>query len=809
MQDENTAGKRKALAVAVITSDPAFLGETLAALEDVAATTSLDADLAPPAPGAPPNALHEEARSLARRYLERSGWTPAITIVQAPSLEAAAARLSALAGRTDPGPLGMLYIDGASTGLEGDPKLEEHVEAFHERLAAAGVAAIRSPYAVIVHRRTPRWSGGANLLADRYLERLLAPDRGTLRTEQLAALMDFVERTFDRPRNHKAALRDHATTLGDEVVRFLSDRRGSDWLLFYYTGSSVSPLIDHLERTAGEHGVLAIRAANEHGLACGALANHLLHGRPSLFVVGTAMMDEMRGTLANLRSAGAQGFILCPEADEGSWFTFQGTITADEDMRAVLAARRIPHVYLESPDTLPERLEEAFRLYEEARGPVVLLMTQGVLDAKGPLPRPLVYPPRSSAKPATVELSAPQKDGVAAALAILNRERVRVLWQASRMDAEEEALVHEIAERAGVALVDTLGHPGPSHRGGKRVPGYLGTLGLYGFNQPWFAFLHEGGKLLPRAEQCLFFLKSKVGQRTTNFTPGRRGGIRMVQLTRRPDHVAPDVDLALVMDAKDFLLAVRDGLDVDPEVRRHRVAAIQAALAARPPALDLASRVPTQPMSPNYFFRELGALFERMIAEDGYTYTGVFDVGRCSVSATRSVPRTGRGWSGWYGRALMGDAPAALPALAVTEPGDVVAFVGDGGRSIVADPLPALLENAEAHPSRFDKSVTIFYFSNGTFSGIRTYRERLSSKWGGRQMRTFDILQPDADQQLGPLRFVRRTLGGGAGFDGELVRDALLARRRVNVITVLLGHNNDDDGFTLVSAGWQRDAAGG
>ena len=368
-------------------------------------------------------------------------------------------------------------------------------------------------------------------------------------------------------------------------------------------------------------------------------------------------------------------------------------------------------------------------------------------------------------------------------------------------------MVHDIAERAGVALVDTLGHPGPSHRHGRRVPSYLGTLGLYGFNQRAYAFLHEGGKLNPRGEQCLFFLKSKVGQRATNFTPGRRAGLRMVQLTRRADHIAPDVELSLVMSAG----SSSGGCD-RPAARRRsggaeapRRAAIQAATASPAPNEDLASRLPSLPMSPNYFFRELGALFERLIEDDGYAYTGIFDVGRCSVSATRSVPRTQRGFSGWYGRALMGDAPAALPTLAVTEPGNVVAFVGDGARSIIADPVPALLENALAHPARFDKNVTLFYFSNGTFSGIRTYRERLSSKWGGRQMRTFDLVEPDEERAFGPLTVVRRTL---ATFDASALREGLLARRRLNVFTVLLGHNNDDDGFSLVSAGWQRGGAG-
>ncbi|APR84478.1 Methionine ABC transporter ATP-binding protein [Minicystis rosea] len=795
---EGPMAKRKPLSVAVITGDPRFYAAAVAACADAVGEVVIDGALADPSIGPEAHPLHREAVSKARRYLAKQ--PPAVTIVQAGTLEDAAARL--VARGPSVGPLGMVFLDGGAGNLERDPLLEDRLETFYAHLAESDVASVRSPYSVVLHRRTPPWSEGVHALGDRVIERVL--DSGSpwlLRTEMLIALVDFVERTFEKPRNHKAALRDLPTPLGEALTRFLGDRAGSEWLFFYYTGSSVTPLIDHVERAARAQGAFALRAANEHGLASGAMANHLLHGRPFLCVVGTAMMDELRGTLANLRSAGARGFIVCPEADVGSWFSFQGTITADEDMREAIAARRLPCVYLDRVETMRERLEEAFRLYEEARGPVVLLVTQAILDARDPLPQAPLYPARHAPQ---ATLSSAQEEALGRAVDLLNHERTKVLFQLGRLDEEESELVHRIAERAGVALVDTLGHPHPTHRHGRRVKYHLGTLGLYGFNQRSYAFLHDAsGKLHPKTEQCIFFLKSRVGGRATNFTPARRSGLRMIQLTNRADHVAPDVDLAVVMDAKDFLGRVLDRLDVDPEVRRHRDAAIEA---SAEPRADLQSRIPSLPMSPNYFFRALGDLFERMIEDDGHSYTGVYDVGRSSVSATRAVPRTRRGFSGWYGRALMGDAPAALPALAVTEPGHLVAFVGDGAKSIVADPIPPLLDNALAYPARFDKNITLFYFSNGTFSGIRTYRERLASKWGGRQMRTIDLLAPDGERRIGPLTVVHRTL---TSFDAVALREALLARGRLNVFTVLLGHNNDDDGFSFVTAGWQRDAMGG
>ena len=784
----DTQLRRKPLAILVVTADPSFLASALAACADAGTVTS---DCEIEAGAAPASALHAEVVARAKAYLERTGQALALTVVHAKSLVSARERAKKLGA--DAGPLGVLLIDEASTGLE-EADVEARIEELYEALAAANVATIRSPYSVLGHRKTPRWASGIHAVPDRLVERtFVAASPWLVRTEQLTAIMDFVERTLERPRNHKAALRDLKVTLGEELSRFLSARVQSDWLLLYYTGSSVTPLIDYLDRHAGEQGVKVLRAANEHGLACGALANHLLHDRPFMCVIGLAMVDEFRGAIANLRAARARGFVVCPETDLGKHFTFQGTISADEDTRAMLKARGVPCVYLDKVETLPERLEEAFRLYDAGQGPVFLLTAQWLLSASDPLPRPIVAP----AAPA--HSTAVDEPALEKALAIVNRGPARLVWQLSHHDESEMEMILAIAERAGIALVDTLGHPGPTHRGGQPIANHLGLLGLYGYNQRSYAFLHDAaGRMRPKNEHCVFLLKSRASERATLFTPARREAVRMVQVTDRADHVAPDVEFAVVGRLEPFLRRVLARLDVDPQLLAERRAAIAATANV---GHDPQNRIPSVPMTNNYFFSELGALVGKMIA-DGYSYTAVFDVGRSSVSAARAVPRTGFGYAGWYGRALMGDAPASLPILAITEPNDVVAFVGDGGRSIVADPIPAIVDNALAHPERFkDRSVTIFYFSNGTYSGIRSYRERLSARWGGRQMRTVDFVDPEIDQSVGALRIVRRRV---VSFDGASLRETLLARGRLNVVTVFLGHNNDDDGFTFVTAGWRR-----
>jgi thiamine pyrophosphate-dependent acetolactate synthase large subunit-like protein len=790
----------------VVTTDARYFAGTALAIADAARAAgspslTLLADLVRPADVEEPHPVYVEALALARRYLQAPERERrlAVTLVQAPTLEQAAERCGN--APADAGPVGIVFIDTASTRLEADARLPDRLDAFYARLSTMDRPALRSPFAVVVHRASAPWARDLHVLPDRWTHRLLQREiPWLLRAEQLSALMDFVEWTLDRPRNHRAALRESASALGDELLRFLSARAGTEWLFLSYTSTKIAPFIEHVERSARARSVLTLRAANEHGLAAGALAEHLLRGRPSLVAVGNAMMDELRGTLANLRAAEAQGFIVCPEAPAESRFMFQGTITPDEDIRAVLHARGVPCVYMEAARAMPVGLEEAFRLYDEGRGPVVLLVTQEVLDEKGPLERAPRYP-SAVERP---RIRACGDDALERAIALVNRERVKVLWQASRLDEEEERLCQDIVQRAAIALCDSLGHPGPTHRDGKPLENHLGTLGLYGFNQPAYAFLHEGkNKLSPRDGQCVFFLKSKVGQRATTLSPSRREGIRMVQVTHRADHVAPDVELALVMPAKDFLRAMHARLAVESEVRCHRSRAIQAARAACPPGSDLASRMPSLPMTPSFFFQKLAGLVEAMIADDGYAYTGVYDVGRCSVSAMRAVPRTGRGFSGWYGRALMGDAPAALPVLAAATPGNVVAFIGDGARSNTADPVPALLDGALTHPERFDKNITVFTFSNGTFSGIRAYREHLSSRWGGRQTRALDVLPPDGEERVGPLRVVRRRI---VAFDAGELRASLLERARLNLFTVLVGHNTDDDGFSLVTTSWQRGA---
>jgi thiamine pyrophosphate-dependent acetolactate synthase large subunit-like protein len=316
-----------------------------------------------------------------------------------------------------------------------------------------------------------------------------------------------------------------------------------------------------------------------------------------------------------------------------------------------------------------------------------------------------------------------------------------------------------------------------------------------------YNFLHTNNKINPMSEQCLLFMKSKLHQVCTPFSYGRlHRKLQIVQLTDNPAHISPYTDYPLVLDHKQFLRYVDKHLMPSPELVARRY---QAIASVPDTASDVASRLPTTPMTPNYFFARLNKLMEKLIVEQGYDYTGLYDVGRCGISAVRNLARTRRGFSGWYGRALMGDALMASISLAFTCPSNVVAFIGDGAKILTPDVLPFLLENALSYPDRIKRNLTIFYFYNGGHSVINTYQERILFNYTSRQMRLVNITDHDWEEEQGGLIFTSRTL---MAFDSAALTSALLRPGCVNLFSVIVSHNNEGDGMSLATAtGWQRD----
>ncbi|WP_406863615.1 hypothetical protein ABZO31_25595 [Streptomyces sp. HUAS MG47] len=743
----------------------------------------------PAEPAATP--AYTELLAKARRYLDAALPEAELRLIVADTLDQAGRALRQQPDDAAPQPL--VLIDAAGADLSAAPldtAIAEAVAGLAPRTDGTAPAALPAEN-VAVYAEGPL---GSVRVAQTHEVMRLPGDGRVLAADVLRRFTDHVQHGHGASALRSAS-RTGPPALAAALHGFLDEEAGDRWGLHYYTGSVVSGLIDELDRLAAESGNPVLRGPSEHSLAAGALARWQLDEAPFLIVVTSGMVDEFRGTLANLRQAGARGFIVCADSPQDTWFPFQGTVHDAEDSRAVLAARRIPHVYLEDPGTLAEDLAAAYEAYDRDEGPVVLLAAPAVLSSATP-----VAPVRPRRQHAVLQV---REDQLGPVVDLVNSGPDRLLWQCGRLGTEESALVHDIAARAGVALADSLTRPGTvaGHRAGRKVEEYLGSLGLYGYSARVHAYLHRGGRLRLRDEQAVLFLKSRVGEASTPFSPrALTRGLRVAQVTREAAHLAPFTDLPVHAEALPFLRAVRERLAVDPGLCSRRRATLAE---ARHSADDAVHDLPVLPMSANYFFHQVGRVLEELITEQGYTYTGVFDVGRGGLSAIRNLPRTGPGFSGWYGRALMGDALQAVPAVALTRDDNVLAFVGDGASALVPDIVPTLVQQVCLYGNRLRRNVTVFRLIDGGHSVIRSYHEGRSGSGLSRQNQVLHLLEPEWTRNFGGLTVQHRHV---PDVPAERLRDWLTQPSTVGICSVLLSHNNEGDGLSLLSSlGWQRD----
>ncbi|MBB4895514.1 thiamine pyrophosphate-dependent acetolactate synthase large subunit-like protein [Streptomyces olivoverticillatus] len=752
---------------------------------------------------AEPPAAHAETLARALRYLDRALPEAELRHVTADTLPAAARALRELPPPPAGGeslPLLLVDADGAGLGTEPfDRALPDALAALADDLPAHLRSTLTAHGTLVYDAAAPAGTARVHV-ARPYVLRALPAHDWVLSADVVCAFTDHVQ-----VRHTGSALRTATRTgtsaLATALHSFLGRQPGGPWGLHYYTGSVVSGTIADLDRLAATTGNPVLRGPSEHALACGALARWQLDGAPFLIVVTSGMVDEFRGTLANMRDARARGFVVCAETTPGAWYPFQGTVHAAEDSRAVLAAKGLPHVYLDDPDRLEDGLAEACAAYHAGRGPVFLLATPAVLDAAGS-PDRLEALARSHARPPAATLDVTES-ALEPVRRLVESGPARLLWQCGPLDAEESGLVHDIAARAGIALADSLTHPGSvaKYRDGKAVEEYLGTLGMYAFSARVHDYLHEDGRLRPRSEQALLFLKSRIAEAATPFSPAalaRR--LRIVQVTHERAHLAPFADHPVHAAALPFLTALRAGLDISPELLAARRDAIAR---TRESTSDVVHRLPVLPMSANYFFRRLHDVLDDLIRTTGYTYTGVFDVGRGGLSAIRNLPRTGPGFSGWYGRALMGDALQAVPAVALTRDDNVLAFIGDGATALVPDILPTLIQQAALYERGLRRNLTVFRLIDGGHSVIRTYREGRAGAEASRQTQVLHLLEPEWTRTYGELTVRHRHVHDAADAD---LHTWLRQEATVTICSVLLSHNNEGDGLSLLSSlGWQRD----
>lgn len=798
-------------AVLIITKSRDFFAAAFSALNDTKGHFFDEMEIASEFEAAytvgQPDIVYREAHQKAVKFLSRVKKTITLELHQYMDLFEACDCLTRRVSEPDASSfeVGMVIYDHASVATEDIEidTIDNHLLTFYQRLDDAGISVYRTAFSSIVYVR--ELPGDMYYLPQHYRQ-FVKPERlGMLRTELLCQWMDFLEVNFLN-RRVQPGMVDVRNMLANQLLPFFKRVSPEGWLLSYYTGSIVSNLIDFLARHAADYNGLLLRGPNEHALACGAMAAWQLYKKPFLLVVTSAMMDEFKGTLANLKEAAARGIIVVAENRSNQWYAFQGTITPTEDMREVLTARRIPYVYMDDVNQLEENLLSAFDKFHDGQGPVVLLVTQNVLEASNSHEHCIVdqFFAQLEMREQSSSCDDESDSAFEKALQLINSGPDKVVWQLGPVDDEEYALIHEIAEIAGIALVDSLVHPGsvPKYYRQTFNPFYLGTLAIYGYSAQVYNYFHTSDKLNPFDSQCLFLIKSRLSQLATPFSEAKLARrVQVVQLTHTPEHMSPFADTRLQMDCKVFLTRVRARLEVNPALRQRRLAVLASYYAS---PSDVIGKLPSSPMSPNYFFRELNHVLERLIGERGYDYTGVYDVGRCGISAVRNLARTRRGFSGWYGRALMGDALLSCLYLAHISPTNVLAFIGDGAKGIVPDILPAFIENLMLNRDGLhNKNISIFYFCNGSLSLINTYQERIILNRCSPQMRLVNLNNEDSEMTIDGYLISHKNI---SHFDAGAMEQALTAPGRLNLFSVQVSHNNEGDGISLaVANGWQRD----
>lgn len=779
------------LGVCIVSADPALIADLAQALEHFHAPGCIV-----DAPDDDPHArvLHQIQQQIQHFWAQDSSSDcPLLTLLSYPSLEAAQAQLPIHAQQVS---VEWLLLD---SDLSAD-RLRAELTALLKAVQCNVRQPLRlTPASLIAYLPAHRQAQLAGYQQGNLQIRLHGAPRAARQADLLRLLMEHLEHAHSN-RFMARSLQEYAPVrMATAIDQHMRVRWGTQWDVHYYTGSMVAALIDSLQQQLAGSPVRCLGGCNEHALAVAALSGWQLFGRAYVIVVTSGMLDEFRGTLANLTQAGAPGLIICAESPAASWFAFQGTLNADQDGHAVIAARGLDSVFIDKPDAMAGQLGQAFARLDARPRPTFVFATQAVLEARGeaaipapPLARPAALPPSPDLARALDQV-----------MNLINHQPAPLLWQCGSLDDASRRLVYAIAEQAGIALVDSLSHPGSvaAYHQGRPVPQYLGTLAMYGFGRRVYAYLHPELYASTSPPPWLFFLKSRLDQAATPFSEGRlKRQLQIVQVNREARHMSPFTDIALLMPVEAFLRHVLAHLAVEPAVLQLR----QARLAA---VRELEETVPvdeiaTLPMSSNYFFCQLGRLVDTLIREKGFRYLGVYDVGRGGISAVRNLPRTGPGFSGWYGRALMGDALMTLPYLAATSDQPILAFVGDGARALTPTIEHRLLDALARNPHGRQISLTLFYLNNGVLSLIQTYLDKRYARNGQAQLSLPSSPLPMHACVQEDLQLTHQQL---SGFDAECLSEALNARGRISIFETPISHNSDGDGLSLLSETlWSR-----
>ncbi|MFE9222023.1 hypothetical protein ACFYN3_37620 [Streptomyces lavendulae] len=668
------------------------------------------------------------------------------------------------------------------------------LESAVERVAAALPADLELEgffYDVLLYTRT---LPSSTHISGRFRTRVVPDDTSVWSADLISALADFAAVQRGTPTLRTAPRLPSALAIG--LHAFLASRAGSTWGLGSYPGSVTAKFISDLEGLARSTGNPVLRSPNEHGLASGSMARWILDEAPFIISATSGMVDEFRGTLANLKYAGAQGFLLFADV-RGSWFPFQGTVHEHENSDDVFRARGLDVVHLRRPYQLRADLARAFEAYDRKTGPVVLMVSPSVLAFTDPEFRPesmitRLRPPTDRERSGDeVFVRAHHAERV---LTALNSQSARLLWQCGRMNVQESELCHDLARRCGAALCDSLTRPGTvaKYRNGEVVREYLGSLGMYGYSAHIHRYLHSAGQLRPREEQWLFFLKNRIAESATPFTAATlQKQLRTVQVDRDPFHLAPFVTLPIESELLPFMKWISANLCVEDDVLAMRRNAIEEAH----DSVEAAAALPVLPMEIGFFMRHLNQIVEDLIITAGYEYTSVIDVGRGGASAIRNLVRTGPGFSGWYGRSLMGDALSAIPALATSRPGHVLAFIGDAAWMLVPDVIPTLVQQMCLDQVSMHGNLSIFRLINGSHSLVNTWAETRRHTSPNSNTMVLSMIGEESEYDYGPVKVRHHVIRDLDSM--RAVGSRLLQPETIDIYSVLLSHDNACDGMGL------------
>lgn len=777
--------------VAVVSDDGKVVSAAARALFDLAGEQNSRLTAAPAAQ--PDNEEYLEVLTRARRFLARVTPDDVFLLIEAPSLAQLPAAIIAVLG-TAPAVLTLLIVDHQDHRYRvTEPgALEGQLTALADTLPTS-IDFVPSPSSVQVYTApnvdpfislecfAPRWR----------------PDHDWVIVADIAcAVVDSVQ----THRTNRFRPDPGPSAMAAALAEFLDNEAGAEWGLHYYTGSVVASFIDDLAEHARQHGNPVIRGPSEHSLACSASARWSLDHAPFLIVVTSGMHDEFRGTLANLARARAPGFIVCADARPGQWHPFQGTIHRDEDARAVLRAKGLAVVHIATAAGIARGLGEAFTLHRAGRGPVMIIASSDVLQVSGTIGPVEIAPavPSPPARSGPIEI---RPSPLEALVCLVNSAPRRLLCQSAELTDTGRDLVYRLASKAGIALADSLARPGAvsAYHRGAPVREFLGTMSLYGHSARVHAYLHSDGRVRPTSEQGLLFIETPIAEIDTPFSENTLRRLAPAQIVRDERDRAPFADIVVTGHIEKALSAIIDRLEVAPAVLAMRRMAIDSTTDSRSDVIGL---LPIRPMTINYFFRRFRADLTRLIEADGYTYVGVYDVGRAGLSAICNLPGTGVGYSGWFGRALMGDGLQALPGVLARRNTNVLAFIGDGAAALTPDIVPTLIQQIAVDGSAFQHNLSIFRFVNGSHSVIRTYRESHRQSAIGTQTGVLSFADTEWERSVGPLTLRHRRI---LSFDD--IDFAQLSRPgTVDLYSVIIGHNNEGDGLSALSAlSWQQD----